>query len=176
MKRPTISCEYMGRLAIDWLYIRVHGWEHGDRLIPNICHGKKAFTLRYQAKQMAGKAAPGCWIPTQTDLLIQDEEIYYLAKRTLRSKQYLTKTSLRISLRENTGKWSSELLLRSAIQLVPLPLDIFWKIFSYKIIVLDKTQRDLTCPNSSFTPHEDLKLRSVFSIKPKDDRVQANQM
>ena len=113
-----------------------------------------AFALRYQAKQMAGKAAPGCWIPTQTDLLIQDEEIYYLAKRTLRSKQYLTKTSLRISLRENIGKWSSELLLRSAIQLVPLPLDIFWKIFSYKIIVLDKTQRDLTCPNSSFTPHD----------------------
>lgn len=48
IKRLTLSCEYMGRLTIDWLYIRVHVWDQRDRLIPNICQAKKAFTLRYQ--------------------------------------------------------------------------------------------------------------------------------
>lgn len=42
IKRLTSSCEYMGRLTIDWLYLRVHVWEQGDRLMFNIHQLRKA--------------------------------------------------------------------------------------------------------------------------------------
>lgn len=36
----------------------------------------------------------------------------------------------------------------------PINHRTYFEDFQYKIIVLDKTQQDATCPNISFAPHD----------------------